>query len=97
MRPLGTPAPDFALPGAVGEEAIRLGTFAGKRALLVMFLYPHCPCLQHVRHEVSVSATHWRTVQLSTVSISACRSSRHASNGEGRRRPKKRARRPKAG
>lgn len=47
--PLGTPAPDFSLPDVGGGGAVRLADFAGKPALLVMFLCAHCPYVVHVR------------------------------------------------
>ena len=51
MPGLATPAPDFELPDAVSGETIRMSTFAGKRALLVMFVSPHCPYVKHAKAE----------------------------------------------
>ena len=53
MLPLGTPAPDFSLPDAAGGQTVQLADFAGKRALLVMFICPHCPYVQHVQQELA--------------------------------------------
>jgi peroxiredoxin len=53
MLDLGTSAPPFALPDAVSGETIRLGSFAGKRALLIMFICPHCPFVKHVNNELA--------------------------------------------
>jgi peroxiredoxin len=52
MLALGTPAPDFDLPDVVLGKRISLGTFAGKRALLVMFISRHCPYVQHIKGEL---------------------------------------------
>ncbi len=52
MLPLGTPAPAFALPDVVSGETITLDTFAGRPALLVMFICRHCPFVIHVQGEL---------------------------------------------
>jgi len=49
MLPLGTRAPDFQLPDVVSGKTVSLATWAGKPALLVMFLCKHCPYVQHVK------------------------------------------------
>jgi peroxiredoxin len=46
MMPLGTPAPDFALPDTNGRTVSR-DDFAGK-PLLVVFLCNHCPFVKHI-------------------------------------------------
>ncbi|MGL4461589.1 MAG: thioredoxin family protein [Planctomycetia bacterium] len=48
MQPLGSPAPDFALPDPSGRVH-RLADFAGAPALLVMFICNHCPYVKHIR------------------------------------------------
>ena len=53
MLELGTAAPDFALPDVVSGGTVSLGTFAGKRALLVMFICHHCPFVKHVKEELA--------------------------------------------
>lgn len=53
MLPLGTKAPDFQLPDVVSGETISLSTFAGKKALLVMFICKHCPFVKHVKDELA--------------------------------------------
>ncbi|MEU4684102.1 thioredoxin family protein [Streptomyces xinghaiensis] len=47
MVPLGTPAPDFALPSLDGRT-VRRGDFAGAPALLVAFMSNHCPFVRHL-------------------------------------------------
>ena len=53
MLPLGTNAPDFQLPDTVSGKTVSLATFAGKPALLVMFICRHCPYVQHVKPELA--------------------------------------------
>lgn len=53
MLELGTVAPDFALPDVVTGKSISLETFAGKSALLVMFICQHCPFVKHVQGELA--------------------------------------------
>lgn len=48
MVPLGTPAPDFALPDTDGK-VVKLSDFAGSPAILVAFICNHCPYVKHIR------------------------------------------------
>ena len=48
MVPLGTPAPDFALPEPASGRTVRLADLTGK-ALVVVFISNHCPFVQHLR------------------------------------------------
>ena len=52
MLPLGTPAPDSKLMNVDGRE-VELADFAGKPALLVIFMCNHCPFVKHVRRELA--------------------------------------------
>ena len=52
MLALGTKAPDFRLPDTDGR-AVALSDFAGKKALLVMFICNHCPFVKHVQAELA--------------------------------------------
>jgi peroxiredoxin len=52
MLALGTPAPDFRMLDVVSGSTISLDTFAGKKALLVMFICRHCPFVLHVKNEL---------------------------------------------
>ena len=49
----GTQAPDFKLPDVVSGKTITLESFAGKKALLVMFICRHCPYVQHIKEELA--------------------------------------------
>ncbi len=52
MLPLGTPAPDFALPDVEGRIWSR-DDFAQAPGLLVMFICNHCPFVIHVREQLA--------------------------------------------
>lgn len=49
---LGAQAPDFKLPDVTSGQIVTLDTFAGSRALLVMFLCRHCPYVQNIQNEL---------------------------------------------
>ncbi len=53
MLPLGTQAPEFALPDVVTGKTITLDTFKEKKALLLMFICRHCPYVKHVQQGVA--------------------------------------------
>ena len=87
MLPLGTLAPDFALPDTAGGDTIRLATFAGKRALLVMFLCPHCPYVQHVQRELAKIGRDYAARPLGIVAISSNDAGQYPEDGpDGLRR-----------
>lgn len=68
--PLGTPAPDFALPNTDGT-IVRLADFKGAPALLVMFICNHCPYVQHVRYCIADVAREYQKKGVKVVAISA--------------------------
>jgi peroxiredoxin len=69
--PLGTRAPDFALPDTVSGRTIRLADFAASPALLVTFLCNHCPYVIHVRPRFVEFAREFQPRGLAVVAISA--------------------------
>ncbi|HTT63057.1 MAG TPA: thioredoxin family protein [Bryobacteraceae bacterium] len=71
MPALGTPAADFHLPDVVSGRTVGLDTFAGKQALLVMFISRHCPYVQHVKHELSRLGNDYAGQPLGIVAISS--------------------------
>jgi peroxiredoxin len=71
MLPLGTAAPDFALPDVVTGETISLATFKGAKALLVMFICQHCPFVKHVQDELAQLGKDYVPQGVSIVAISA--------------------------
>ena len=52
MLPLGTRAPDFALPNVDGRT-VTLADTAGPRGTLVMFICNHCPFVKHVADQLA--------------------------------------------
>ncbi len=71
MLPLGTKAPDFYLPDVVSGQKISLETFAGKQALLVMFICRHCPFVKHLQGELARIGQDYSNADLGIVAISA--------------------------
>jgi peroxiredoxin len=71
MLALGTQAPDFQLPDTVSGETISLSSFAGKKALLVMFICRHCPFVKHVQAELAQIGKDYADRELGIVAISA--------------------------
>jgi len=71
MAGLGTPAPDFALPDVTTGKTVSLASFAGKKALLVMFISRHCPYVQHVKQELAKLGRDYQEADLGMVAISA--------------------------
>jgi peroxiredoxin len=58
MVPLGTQAPDFALPDTTGTMTSR-EDFAAAPALLVAFLCNHCPYVRHVETALGALLSHY--------------------------------------
>src|ERR1700685_4000716 len=53
MLALGTQAPEFSLPDVVTGKTVTLKDFAGRKALLVMFICKHCPFVIHISEELA--------------------------------------------
>ncbi|MBI3011441.1 MAG: thioredoxin family protein [Candidatus Omnitrophica bacterium] len=71
MLALGTPAPDFRLPDVVSGNTVSLATFAGKKALLAMFICRHCPYVQHVKEGLARLGRDYAKKDAGIVAISA--------------------------
>jgi len=71
MLALGTQAPEFDLPDVVSGQRVTLKTFAGKKALLVMFICQHCPYVQHVKQELARLGGDYAKNDIGIVAISA--------------------------
>ena len=69
--PLGTMAPDFALPDVVTGDIVRLSLLPQGRALLVMFICRHCPYVVHVRPEILILARDYQPKGVWFVAISS--------------------------
>ncbi|HVJ81739.1 MAG TPA: thioredoxin family protein [Planctomycetia bacterium] len=70
MTPLGTSAPDFALPDVVSGKTVRRGDFDG-RPLLVMFICNHCPYVKHVRAGLAKLTAEYVAKGVGVVAISS--------------------------
>src|SRR5262245_61244875 len=53
MRELGSKAADFSLPDVTTGQIVSIQTFAGEKALLVMFICVHCSFVKHVQDELA--------------------------------------------
>ena len=71
MLPLGTTAPEFELRDVVSGQVYKLDSFAGKAALLVMFLCRHCPYVAHVQDEIAKLGQDYADTALGIVGISS--------------------------
>jgi peroxiredoxin len=71
MLPLGTPAPDFALPDVVSGKTISLGNYSDAPALLVMFICNHCPYVKHVQAGMAQMAKDFQARGVGVVGISS--------------------------
>jgi len=71
MLELGAPAPDFQLPDVVTGKTISLDSFAGKKALVVMFICRHCPYVVHVQEELARLGRDYAAKSVGIVAISS--------------------------
>lgn len=71
MTALGSEAPPFTLPDVTTGTEVRLEDFAGRRALLVMFICRHCPYVAHVREGLAKMADDYADTDVAIVAISA--------------------------
>jgi peroxiredoxin len=70
MLPLGTKAPAFSLPDPSGKT-VSLSDFAGKPALLVVFMCNHCPYVKHVAEGLAQLAKDYQAKGAAVVGISS--------------------------
>jgi thiol-disulfide isomerase/thioredoxin len=71
MLELGTIAPDFAITDAVSGKTVRRDDFKGSKALLVMFICPHCPYVKHVEKGLAALGKDYQGKPLAIVAISS--------------------------
>ncbi|MBX7166526.1 MAG: thioredoxin family protein [Pirellulales bacterium] len=70
MLPLGTAAPDFALPSTDGRT-VSLSDFRDRQALLVMFICNHCPFVKHIADELARLGRDYQSRGVGVVAISS--------------------------
>ncbi|HEY7488824.1 MAG TPA: thioredoxin family protein [Streptosporangiaceae bacterium] len=68
MVPVGTPAPEFALPSVTGSK-VSLAEFADAPALLVIFLSNHCPYVRRVEAGIGAVTASYAGRGVATVGI----------------------------
>ncbi len=83
MLPLGTPAPDFKLMNVDGRE-VELADFAGKPALLVMFMCNHCPFVIHVAEELARLSSEYMGRGVAVVGINSNDTAAHPADSPER-------------
>ena len=71
MLDLGTQAPDFSLPDVVTGKTVTLKDFAGKKALLVMFICKHCPFVIHISEELTRLGRDYTPQEVGIIAISS--------------------------
>ncbi len=71
MLALGTRAPLFELPDAISGKTVSLRDFDNKKALLVMFLSPHCPYVQHLQRGLAAMTSEYAAKDVAMVAISS--------------------------
>jgi thiol-disulfide isomerase/thioredoxin len=88
MLALGTHAPAFRLSDSDGN-VVALEDFAAARALLVMFICPHCPFVRHVRSQLAAVARDYAGRGLASVAVMSNDVAQFPQDGlEGMRREK---------
>jgi len=70
MLPLGTRAPDFALPNVDGRT-VTLADSAGPKGTLVMFICNHCPFVKHVADQLAALGSEYLPRGIGVVAISS--------------------------
>jgi len=81
MLSLGTIAPDFALTDVVTGNTVHRDHFRGRKALLVMFICPHCPYVKHVNQGLAALGNHYAAQPIGIVAISANDVATHPADG----------------
>ena len=70
MLPLGTKAPEFALPNVDGKT-VSLAHFAGAPAYLIMFMCNHCPFVKHVAPQLARLGREYQAKGVAVIGISS--------------------------
>jgi peroxiredoxin len=70
MLPLGTTAPDFALPDCEGKTVTR-DSARGTAGILIVFMCNHCPYVKHIASELASLANEYMARGVGVVGISS--------------------------
>jgi len=71
MMPLGTKAPDFALPNTVTGDTVTLDSLKSDIATVMMFICNHCPYVKHVDEQLVKLASDYQQKGISFIAISS--------------------------
>lgn len=71
MLPLGTRAPDFALPDPSTEKTVSLGQLGDQPAYLIAFICNHCPFVKHVADEFAKLGKEYQEKGVAIVAINS--------------------------
>lgn len=71
MPDLGAKAPAFSLPDVVSGKTVSLDDYAGKKALVVMFICQHCPFVKRIKEGLADLGTDYAGQDVGIVAISA--------------------------
>ena len=71
LLPLGSAAPDFHIKDVVSGKTVSLSDFAGKKALLVIFICRHCPYVKHIQSELARLGRDYADKEAGIAAISA--------------------------
>lgn len=71
MIPLGSIAPDFALPDSLSGKTLSLAELKSDSATLIMFICNHCPFVKHLNSEISKLAKEYKNKGVSIIAISS--------------------------
>lgn len=71
MMPLGTIAPEFALPRCEDGTTVSIADFSKAKALLVVFMCNHCPYVIHVAPQLKQLADEYLEKGVAVVGISS--------------------------
>lgn len=85
MLPLGTSAPDFALPNTDGKS-VTLADQRGAPALLVVFMCNHCPYVKHVAAGLQQLAADYQARGVRVIGISSNDAANYPDDGPDKMR-----------
>ena len=71
MLPLGTPAPDFALPDVMTGKSVSIRFPRRPSALLIMFICNHCPYVKHIQAGMTQMAKDFQARDVQVIAISS--------------------------
>ncbi|MCY4025355.1 MAG: thioredoxin family protein [Acidobacteria bacterium] len=80
MLALGTRAPDFTLPDALGNR-VALAEFAGAPATVIVFLCNHCPYVKHLKTALAEFAQEYQAREVAVIGINSNDAAAHPEDG----------------